>query len=87
MFGAVILHFFLFCNVFRIPRSLELTWAALYILVSVPVLLLGVPSWKLWLAVVAITTVIILLLAMRHRTYHGILWRVINPELISRLEE
>ena len=30
--GMVVIHFFLFCNVFKVPRKLELLWAAVFLI-------------------------------------------------------
>jgi len=30
--GMVVMHFFLFCNVFKVPRKLELLWAAVFLI-------------------------------------------------------
>lgn len=30
--GMVVIHFFLFCNVFKVPRKLELLWAAAFLI-------------------------------------------------------
>lgn len=81
MIAAVIGHFFLFCNVFRLPRSLELTWAAVFVLVSTPVLFEGVLKWPVWLAVICTCTVVVVLAAMRMKSYHGVMWHRINPDL------
>lgn len=81
------LHFFLFCNVLRARRSLELLWAAAFVGLWSASYLLGVPSWpqtySVALAITAIVTVVQLLLP----SYHGALWTVFNPQLPQWWEE
>ena len=43
--GFVVLHFFLFCNVFRISRPPELVWAAVFIVLSGFTILTEYPGW------------------------------------------
>jgi hypothetical protein len=73
-------HFFLFCNVFRIRRALELVWAGLF--------LVNTFAWWLthdpipWLGVVGVqipATVAVIALEMRSPRYHGIFAPWINP--------
>lgn len=75
IFVIVPLHFFLFCNVFRIHRSAELIWAAAFAL--------NVAAWAsdaplAWTSVLLIQTPITAVLiywAFRRDDYHGVLWR------------
>jgi hypothetical protein len=74
-------HFFLFCNVFRIRRSLELWWAGL--------LLANCGAWLLferldWLTVIPCqlpVTAAVLLAEIRSARYHGIFARWLNRKL------
>jgi hypothetical protein len=74
-------HFFLFCNVFRVNRRCELTWAGL--------LLLNAGLWSFrnhldWLHVVACqipVSIAVIVSEIRSSTYHGILADRINPKL------
>ena len=67
-----LLHFFLFCNVFRVRRSYELAWTG--------VLLLNVGGWALadrlgWAPILLAQTPVtlaVLILEMRSDRYHGI---------------
>src|SRR5262245_53454076 len=79
-------HFFLFCNVFRIHRGLELVWAGLF-LVNTCVWWLTCASVP-WLGVVGVqapVTVLIIALEMRSPRYHGIFASRINP-LLTQVE-
>lgn len=38
-------HFFLFCNVFRMPRPLELAWSAFFLLLIVSTITMQQPGW------------------------------------------
>jgi hypothetical protein len=83
----VVLHFFLFCNVFRIRRKPELIWAGAFLLNCGLWLLLG----RFNLATVTIgqslLTIILLSLELRLPCYHGIFARRINPRLDDYLFE
>ena len=43
--GLVLAHFFLFCNVFRVSRPLELLWASVFVVLAGATILWGLPSW------------------------------------------
>jgi hypothetical protein len=77
---TVVGHFFLFCNVLRMRRSLELTWAIIFIAIASSTLIGYVP-W--WLAVVVISslTTMTSLFEVSQRSYHGVGWQLVNPEL------
>ena len=82
--GFVVGHFFLFCNVFRIHRKFELTWAAIFVLnVSA-----GVQSgaWSLTQAMVwqLPLTALFIVAEMRTERYHGIGCGIINPAQVGR---
>ncbi len=44
--GMVVAHFFLFCNVFKVPRKLELLWAVLFLINSGLWLAAGNFNWR-----------------------------------------
>jgi hypothetical protein len=44
--GMVVAHFFLFCNVFRVPRRWELAWAGVFALNTGIWLALGSFDWR-----------------------------------------
>ncbi|MBF0157065.1 MAG: hypothetical protein HQL57_07780 [Magnetococcales bacterium] len=72
--GWVVVHFFLFCNVLRLARRLELIWAGLYLTLSLATLLTGVPGWKVVFTVTFAATVVLGGVQMRHPAY---LWLLI----------
>lgn len=80
--GAV---FFCFCNVFRIRRAPELTWAACYLALTAAGLLL---PWPTWITLAAGAAVAALLIAREtaHPSYHGVGWQRWNPELPTWFE-
>ena len=82
----VVGHFFLFCNVFRISRPPELLWAAIFSCLSVMTLTTGFPGWAVTFSSSIVLTVIIIIRGAILPSYHGILWRKINPELKQRWE-
>ncbi len=77
----VIAHFFLFCNVFRVARPLELTWAGWFILLAGGTLSMGMPGWPIATIATLIATVAVIAVEMRKPSYHGIGWQRINPQL------
>jgi len=71
LFPFVLGHFFLFCNIFRIPRIPELVWAAAFVLISAVCLVLDVSILHaLWL--ILPITLGILVYSIRLPSYHGI---------------
>ena len=79
--GFVVGHFFLFCNVFRIARSLELIWAAVFTLLAGGSILNDVPSWQVTIVASLVVTVIVIAVELRKPSYHGIGWQRVNPRL------
>ena len=74
-------HFFLFCNVFRVRRSLELAWALVFVSAAGGTILRGEPGWLATVAGSLCLTVAVIVLQMRQPSYHGVGWRRINPGL------
>jgi hypothetical protein len=72
LLAIVLLHFFLFCNVFRIRRKLELIWAALFVVNVLVWSLFGQIVW--WYVLVAQAPITLSLIAVEIRSdrYHGI---------------
>lgn len=77
----VILTFFLYCNVFRIRRTPELIWAGSFTLITLASFYFGWPSWPMVFAAGITLTIVLIVLEMRHPSYHGIFWRSLNPRL------
>ena len=74
-------HFFLFCNVLRMRRPLELTWTALYLLLASSTILTGFPAWPhTFLSMLGVTAVIAAI-QVRLPSYHGVFWQRLNPGL------
>lgn len=76
-------HFFLFCNVFRMPRYLELAWAALFLLLLVSTAIMQQPGWFLSFALSLAGTIVAVVFQMRQPSYHGVGWETINPQLLQ----
>jgi hypothetical protein len=76
-----IIHFFIFCNVIRMARPLELIWAALYLALASTTTLTGHPGWFVTGGVLALLTVVLIAVEMRKPSYHGVFWQRINPQL------
>jgi len=77
----VLAHFFLFCNVLRMSRSLELLWAVIFVLLAGSTFYQSLPPWNYTLAAMLAMTLILALLQILQPSYHGVLWRKINPNL------
>ena len=78
---TVVGHFFLFCNVFRVPTRLELTWAACFVANIASASLGGWLAWPTYLLVQLPVTAVIVVLTLRHELYRGVLWQRVNPGL------
>ncbi len=79
--GFVLAHFYLFCNVFRLSRSLELIWAGIFVTLATTTVLWDTPGWWPTLGASLCVTVLVVALEMRKPSYHGIGWHWINPGL------
>jgi hypothetical protein len=77
----VVAHFFLFCNVFRISRVLELIWAMIFVVLAYCTLVLESPSWVITIAGSLVATATLIAIEMQKPWYHGILRQRINPKL------
>lgn len=77
----VVCHFFLFCNIFRISRPLELVWAGVFLVLAVCSVLFARPGWIATYGLSLVITVIVVAIEMRKPSYHGIWWQRINPGL------
>ena len=77
----VVLHFFLFCNVLRMSRSLELIWAAVFAALAIATISLNAITWPIVLTVSAVMTLVVAMIETRQPSYHGVGWRKINPRL------
>ncbi len=83
----VVGHFFLFCNVFRVSRSLELVWAGLFVAVVASTVVTEIPGWPIAITLSLFATGTIIAIEMRKPSYHGVCWKRINPDLHKWWEE
>jgi hypothetical protein len=73
--------FFVFCNVVRMVRRLELVWAFAYAAACVGRIQWGWPAWP-WIVGGSLGLAMILVgLQLRRVDYHGIAWQRVNPSL------
>lgn len=79
--GFVVLHFFLFCNVFRIPRVPELIWAGVFSLLAAATILIEIPGWIVTFASSLAFSLLLLWRETGKASYHGICWQRWNPGL------
>lgn len=68
-------HFFLFCNVFRVRRSYELVWSAVFLANVTAWTWAGRFSWWGVLGVQLPVTALVIVLEIRSPRYHGIFSR------------
>jgi hypothetical protein len=79
--GFVVGHFFLFCNVIRLARPLELLWGAVFVALTAATIALETPGWMATGLLSLVVTVIVVVVEMRKPSYHGVGWKWINPGL------
>lgn len=79
--GFVVGHFFLFCNVFRMSRPLELIWAAVFLVLASGTIASDLPGWPIAIGLSLSVTVAVIITEMKKPSYHGIGWQKINPGL------
>ena len=77
----VVLHFFLFCNILRMSRPLELLWAAIFTALAAAAISHDLLSWPAVFAVSSAVTAILALIEIRRPSYHGVAWQKLNPRL------
>lgn len=77
----VLAHFFMFCNIFRVARPLELAWSGVFIALTYCTITVGILSWAISIGGSLLATLAVILIEMRKPSYHGILWQRINPGL------
>ena len=83
----VVGHFFLFCNVFRIARGSEYTWAGTFVVLAACTLITEQPGWPVvFIACLGLSTFLIWR-ETRKKDYHGIFWQRWNPGLREWWEE
>lgn len=78
----VVLHFFLFCNVLRMARVLELIWAGVFAALVITGST-SLTSWTLVFALCSALTLVLMAIQIRRPSYHGVGWRRLNPQLID----
>jgi hypothetical protein len=77
----VVGHFFLFCNVIRMARPLELIWAGAFAILTITAVCFDAASWLAVLITSTILTLVLAAIQMRRPSYHGVGWRILNPRL------
>jgi hypothetical protein len=77
----VTFHFFLFCNVFRIARHLELVWALLFLVLTACTLTTGKPDSMVAFGTSFLFAFGLIAWHMGQPSYHGIGWQKLNPAL------
>ena len=83
----VVGHFFLFCNVVRLARPLELTWGGIFVALAASTIVFDRPTWPVTIAGSLAVTVTFIVLEMRKPSYHGALWKTLNPGLLQWWEQ
>jgi hypothetical protein len=80
-------HFFLFCNTFRIARKPELVWAGIFLVLAYLTIEAGALTWPVTTGLSLLVASFLILLETRKPSYHGVLWRKLNPTLQEWLEQ
>ncbi len=83
----VICHFFLFCNVFRLLRPLELIWSAVFLILAGSTWAFTFPGWLLTIAISLLATLTVITIQIRRPSYHGLAWQKFNPALPTWFRE
>lgn len=84
--AIVLAHFFLFCNVFRVPRRFELFWAVCFVLNVAGWILTNRFSWFSILLTQLPITLGVIGLTMRLLSYHGIGYQWIRRAVVEPSE-
>ncbi|TWT84575.1 hypothetical protein CA13_60550 [Planctomycetes bacterium CA13] len=71
LFPFVLAHFFLFCNIFRVPRKPELVWAGCFLFIATVCLIADTHTLYAMVAILPITLAV-LAYSIRLPSYHGI---------------
>ena len=79
--GLPVVHFFLFCNVFRISRPLELLWTGVFLILAALTVVWGAPGWAATVVVSVFVACAVVVAEMCKPSYHGVVWQRINPRL------
>jgi len=82
--GFVLGHFFLFCNVVRMARPLELLWGGVFVALAGATIVLETPGWLVTALLSLVVTGIVVVVEMRKPSYHGVGWKWINPGLSKK---
>ena len=77
----VVAHFFLFCNVIRMSRPLELTWAIAFAALTMCCVMFELISWTMVFVLSSALTALLVFIEVRRPSYHGVGWRIVNPKL------
>ena len=82
--GFVLGHFFLFCNVVRMARPLELLWGGVFVALAGATIVLETPGWLVTALLSLVVTGVVVVVEMRKSSYHGVGWKLINPGLSKK---
>ena len=77
----VVGHFFLFCNIVRMARPLELVWATMFTGLAAMTILTRSPSPAATAGLSLLVTLVVVVIELRKPSYHGLGWKTINPNL------
>lgn len=77
----VVVQFFLFCNVLRVSRALELAWIAAFLPAAASSGRGGPPGWPVTIGLSLAAAVVAAVVELRKPSYHGVGWSRVNPGL------
>lgn len=81
--AIVLAHFFLFCNIFRVPRRFELFWAVCFVLNVAGWILTNRFSWFSILLTQLPITLGVIGLTLRLPDYHGVFYQRIRRAVVE----
>ena len=77
----VVTHFFVFCNLIRMSRLLELIWAGAFLILLTAAIQFQLLSLKTAFSISLLLTCMLVYQELKKPGYHGILWQKANPKL------
>ena len=83
----VIGHFFLFCNITRMARTLELIWAVSFLALCIGSIKFNLLPLNIVFLTSAMLTIGLTVYEVRKPSYHGAFWQTFNPSLKEWFEK
>jgi hypothetical protein len=85
--GFVLAHFFLFCNVVRMARPMEIAWSLVFVILAGGTIAAEFPGWPMTAVGASMATAMLVTIEVRKPSYHGAGWEWMNPGLRAWWED